>query len=127
MRYLFALALGVLFSSHPAVAQNHEKEETIFRQAGNYSEKHDVLTIAVLRGTSFRDQYDKYLKFLEQKFDSLEVPFKFFIEEVPENLGTAFVYFIENDLNGPVDGNELYALLPHIKRRYYAQYPTSQK
>lgn len=96
--------------------------QTVLRQAGNYSAEHDVVTIAVKRGTAYRAQYDKYLRFLVRKFDSLNVPIEFFIEEHTDKPGTVFAYLIEDDLNGPFDGNELYALLPHIARRYRTQY-----
>ncbi|MDW3191280.1 MAG: hypothetical protein R8G66_02915 [Cytophagales bacterium] len=121
MRYLFALILSVLFSLYPGCAQKHEKEETIFRQAGNYSSKHEIVTIAVLRGTHQRELYDKIIGILSDKLDSMNVPHKFF-QEYHSKPGTGFDYFINNDMNGSFDAYEFLALLPRIQRRFKQEY-----
>lgn len=131
---LYLLIIIVVFSligvRTEAIAQTIAKSEvkpsdqsqpTIFRQAGDYSEKHDVLSIAVLRGVKDREQYDEFIEAVGAKLTEKGVPFKFF-QEFNEMPGTVFVYFIENDLNGSFNVEEFAAILPHAVRRYKTQY-----
>ena len=128
LQLCFSLLVGISLSSESFAQTNVENlydedsEKTIFRQAGNYSEEHDVLTIVVLRGTYERELYDKVVVILSNKLDSLQVPHKFF-QKYHEKPGTGFDYFIENDMNGSFDANEFFALLQHIQRRYRKEYP----
>lgn len=97
-------------------------QPTIFRQAGDYSAKHDVLSIAVLRGAKDREQYDEFIKAVGAKLTEKGVPYKFF-QKFNDKPGTVFSYFIENDLNGSFDVEEFAAILPHVVKRYKAKYP----
>ncbi len=125
------LTLFYLFSVCNAKAQSAIEDKiitvpkgskkTILRLAGDYSEQNDVLTIVILRGTHQRQLYDKYIEIIGNKLDSLAIPHRFF-QEFHERPGTNLTYFIENDLNGPVNGNEFYALLPRIERRFREEY-----
>lgn len=126
--FISSLLLGVWFST---CAQNLENlitveqggKQTIYRQAGNYSEEHDVVAIAVKRGSAYRIEYDKFLVVLDRKLDSLNVPHVIFQEFPDDKPGTIFRYFIENSANGPFRADELIAILPHLSRRYRNQYP----
>ncbi len=127
--FLYLFSLISIFLSNVSIAQaeienmyDENSEQTIFRQAGDYSQKHDVVTIAVLRGTHERELYDRVVAVLSSKLDSLQVPHKFF-QKYHNKPGTGFDYFIENDMNGSFDANEFYALLPHIQRRFKKEYP----
>lgn len=98
-------------------------KQTIYRQAGNYSEEHDVVTIAVKRGSAYQKEYDKFLAVLDHKLDSLNLPHVIFQEFPDDKPGTIFMYFIENSANGPFRADELIAILPHLSRRYRDEYP----
>lgn len=111
----------LLIGVNPIHAQN-SSEPTIFRQAGDYSEEHDVLTIAVKQGTAYKEDYDHFIGRVGEKLDSMSIPYKFFIEHHEDKPGTVFVYFIENSPNGPFNANELAALLPRIERRFKEEY-----
>jgi len=99
-----------------------DSEKTLYRLAGDYSAEHDIVTIAMLRGTSYREDYDRFVPFFSKKLDSLKVPHMFFQQFVDDKPGTGFDYFIENHANGPFTYDELLALLPRIKRRYKEEY-----
>lgn len=118
--------LFVVFLSHELSAQTSTKEDeqkqTIFREAGNYSAKHDALAITVLRGVNNRDKYDGFIKAIGDKLDEKGVPYKFF-QKYNDKPGTVFDYFIENDVSGPFNLNEFIAILPHAIKSYREQYP----
>lgn len=95
---------------------------TIIRQAGDHSEEHDVLAFSVLRGTNNREVYDQIIEKIEKALNDAGIPNKFF-QEYTDSPGTVFDYFIENNLNGPFNVNELMAVLPEAVRDYKAQYP----
>lgn len=128
---VFTLLLALFVSSQVLQAQSSVQDKivtvkfnsnpTIFRIAGDYSEEHDVLTIAILRGTAYSSDYDIYVERLSFKLDSMGVPHKIF-QEFNDNKGTVFNYFIENDANGTFNAPELTALLPHIRREYLTIY-----
>lgn len=63
-----------------SIAQIMKNEPTILRQAGNYSAKHDVLAVVVLRGTAYKAEYDQFMIRLGNKLDSLDIPYKLFQE-----------------------------------------------
>ncbi|NQZ77094.1 MAG: hypothetical protein HRT61_13480 [Ekhidna sp.] len=131
MKYTFIVALAV-FGSTVLYAQSgiedkiitvpKDSEKTVYRLAGDYSEKHDVVTIAMLRGTAYKEDYDRFIPFFSKKLDSLNVPHMFFQYFVNDKPGTSFHYLIENDINGSFQYDELLALLPRIKRRYEKEY-----
>lgn len=100
---------------------DENSEQTIFRQAGNYSADHDVMTIAVLRGVKDREQYDEFILAVGNKLEEKGVPYKFF-QRYNDRPGTVFVYFIENDLNGSFDVEEFAAILPHAVQRFKTHY-----
>ena len=100
---------------------DENSKQTIIRQAGDYSAKHDVLTIAVYRGVKDREQYDTFIEAVGNKLAEKGIPYKFF-QKFNDRPGTVFVYFIENDLNGSFDVEEFAAILPHAVRRYKEQY-----
>ncbi len=131
---LSAFLILVMAHSHESQAQQQFKngsiitvepggEQTIYRQAGNYSQEHDVITIAVLRGTAYRTEYDQYFGILGSKLDSLGVPHVIFQQFINDKPGTIFHYFLGNQANGHFDAHVLLSLLPHISRRYRVQYP----
>ncbi|MEQ9009648.1 MAG: hypothetical protein RLP12_17335, partial [Ekhidna sp.] len=73
---LYLISLVSIFLSNVSLAQaeienmyDENSEQTIFRQAGDYSQKHDVVTIAVLRGTHERELYDRVVAVLSSKLD----------------------------------------------------------
>lgn len=103
--------------------QDSVNNSTILREAGDYSANHDVLAVVALRGTAYKNEYDRYFEILSQKLDSMEIPHKIFQEFNKKKKGTVVGYFIENDMNGPMAADELAALLPHIQRRFRSQYP----
>ena len=98
-----------------------DSEKTVYRLAGDYSEKHSVITIAMLRGTAYREDYDRFIPFFSNKLDSLNVPHMFF-QYFTDKTGTSFDYFVKNEMNGSFSYDELIALLPRIKRRYEEAY-----
>ncbi|MEP1788163.1 hypothetical protein [Reichenbachiella sp.] len=118
----FFLLLGTISTAHAQEKLPQKAEPTIFRQAGDYSEKYDVLTIAVLRGVKDREQYDEFIEAVGTKLTEKGISYKFF-QEFNEMPGTVFVYFIENDLNGSFNVEEFAAVLPHAVQRYKDQYP----
>ncbi|GEM_PF-4015855 len=116
------------FTSHAQTITNdkiitvpQDSEKTVYRLAGDYSEEHDVVAIAMLRGTAYKEDYDRFIPFYSKKLDSLNIPHKFF-QYFIDKPGTIYHYFIENDANGHFTYDELIALLPRIKRRYQAAY-----
>ncbi len=126
---LYSVSLAGLLLSNVSLAQvkienlyDENSEQTILRQAGDYSAKHNVLTISVLRGVNNRDKFDEYIEAISNKLTEKGVPHKIF-QEYDNKPGTVFDYFIENDLNGPFNLNELIAILPHAIRRYKEEYP----
>lgn len=137
---IFVLLLLLFISTQTLQAQSQVKSSaqenivtvepnskpTIFRIAGDYSEDHDVLTIAILRGTAYSDDYDIYVERLSFKLDSMGVPHRIF-QEFNENKGTIFDYFIENYANGSFNARELTALLPHIRREYLTAYKNKKQ
>lgn len=99
-----------------------DSKNTVYRIAGDYSEKHNVLAIAMLRGKAHREDYDRFIPFFSKKLDSLGIPHMFFQRFLDDKPGTSFDYFIENEVNGPFRYDELIALLPSIKRDFQAAY-----
>ena len=128
LQLCFSLLVGISLSSESFAQTNVENlydensKQTLSRQAGNYSEKNGVLTIAVYRGVENRDQYDDFIIAVDKKLTEKAVPHKFF-QKFNDRPGTVFLYFIENDMNGSFDVEEFTAILPHAVRRYREQYP----
>ncbi len=120
---LFPLLTSSTYAQDVIENQNGKNSnQTIIRQAGDYSTKYNVLAVVVKRGLDDKETYDKFIDAVGKKLDENGVPFKFFQEYHDDKLGTVFAYLIENGLNGPFNVNEFAAILPHAIRHYKTEY-----
>ena len=118
-----------LFCISQLSAQTHSEtsvKPTIYRQAGDYSERHDAITVAVLRGSLYRAEHDAFITFLSQKLDSASIPHRVYQEDILDKPGSVYVYFVENSFHGPFSANELNALIPRMIRAFQDEYAESQ-
>ena len=119
---IFSILFVSIFNSGYA----QEDSLTFWRKAGNYSEDHDVLVLAVSRGSENRMVHDSIIDLVTTTLENLNIPHKLFVEE-NDFAGTGYVYFIENRMNGLYRGNQSYLILPEILSDFKAQYPEKFK
>ena len=131
-----ALTAAFLFTSEPAdTAPPQPEQDTVTRQAGNYSAANRAVGIGILMGTEttiskktgqpITGEYIANL--LIENLKSRGVPAKAFIGQRDNSKGAVVVFLIKNSLYGPYGTDELRGALDLVSNHFKGAWSELEK